>query len=255
MKLKFKLPKPPWNKLSKHLESLCRKALYDFDLITNEKSIAIALSGGKDSLCLLFLLKAISGKGFSDFDIHAIHIESEFSCGAGIDKNFLKNVCNQLDINYISKIQLKQDNLECYSCSRERRRLIFETAKELGIKTIAFGHHREDSIQTVLLNLFHKSEFAGILPKINMVHYDVNIIRPLIYICENKILEFSKHYGFYRMTCQCPKGQNSNRKKVEEFLKDIEEVFPNVRSNLQKSILSYGSNKALYVKKNRNKES
>jgi tRNA(Ile)-lysidine synthetase-like protein len=253
MKLNFKLPSPPWPKLGKNLESLCRKALHNFNLIEEEKSIAIALSGGKDSLTLLFLLHAISGRGFYPFDIHAIHVDGDFSCGAGIDKNFLKNICDELGVNFISKTSnQKIDALECYSCSRERRKLIFAAAKENGIKNIAFGHHRDDSVQTVLLNLFHKGEFAGMLPKVPMLNYDITIIRPLIYISEKQILEFAKHYGFFRMSCQCPKGQNSNRKKVEAFVSEIEEVFPHIRSNLSKSVFSYGSNKALFVKKNKN---
>lgn len=244
MKISLPLARPPWKKTGKYLESLCRKALYEFSLV-EETSIAVALSGGKDSLTLLFLLHAISGKGFPPFKLTAIHVDGEFSCGAGVDKAFLQAICNELKIPLIVKTsQIRKEKLECYSCSRERRKLIFKAAKELGIHTIAFGHHREDSLQTALLNLFHKGEFAGILPKIEMFHYGISIIRPLIFISEENIRQFAKEYGFSRISCNCPVGQNSYRKKAEDLLKKIEMIFPSTRTNLFQCIQNFGSKKA-----------
>src|SRR5690606_21094687 len=208
------------------------------------EKIAIALSGGKDSLSLLYLLHAIRGRGFPLFKIYAIHVEGEFSCGAGIDGGFLQAICRELEVPFIPcHSTQKREDLECYRCSRERRRLIFEAAKQVGATTIAFGHHRDDSAQTLLLNLLHKAEFAANLPKVKMHDYGVTIIRPLIYIDEASIREFAKQYGFARISCQCPVGQNSKRKTVDLLLKEIEEHFPNARSNLARAGLLYGSDK------------
>lgn len=244
--LKLPIAKPPWTTLGKELESCVRKAIYDFDLLDQGVTkIAIALSGGKDSLTLLFLLHALRGRGFPLFEIHAIHVDGEFSCGAGVQGNFLKAICREMEVNFISCNSLqKREDLECYSCSRERRRLIFNAAKEVGATTIAFGHHRDDSAQTLLLNLLHKAEFAANLPKVKMQAFGITIIRPLIYIGEESIRTFSKQYGFARITCQCPVGQNSKRKTVEEIIRHIEGHFPNVRGNLAKAGLVYGSDKA-----------
>ncbi len=244
----FFLPiaKPPWTKLGHRLESMCRKALFDFKLLEGTSPIAIALSGGKDSLTLLFLLKAILGRGFPNLEIHAIHIGGEFSCGAGIHEGFLKGICQELEVNFIVRRSSQtREKLECYSCSRERRRLIFEAAKEVGAHTIAFGHHRDDSIQTLLMNLLHKAEFAANLPKVPMIDYDITIIRPLLYIAESEIREFARLHGFARITCQCPVGQHSLRRKTEQLLLYIEETFPHVRENLARAGLLYGSDKAL----------
>ncbi len=211
----------------------------------NVERVAIALSGGKDSLGLLFLLHAIRGRGFPLFEIHAIHVGGEFSCGAGIEEGFLRAICRELGVNFITRYSTqKREELECYRCSRERRRLIFEAAKEVGATTIAFGHHRDDSAQTLLLNLFHKAEFAANLPKVPMHDYGITIIRPLIYIDEESLRNFAKHYGFARITCQCPVGQNSKRKVVDQIIRDIEAHFPHVRGNLAKAGLLYGSDKA-----------
>lgn len=236
----------PWPRLGKRLESMFRKALYEYGLLKDVTKIAVALSGGKDSLTLLFLLKAVCGRGFQNFEIHAIHVNGEFSCGAGVNQQFLENICHKLDVHLtVCESTQKRETLECYSCSRERRRLIFDAAKKVGITTIAFGHHRDDSIQTLLMNLLHKAEFAGNLPKIPMHDYGITIIRPLIFISENEIREFAKQQGFARIVCQCPVGQNSMRKQVETFLKQAEELFPNARENLAQAALSYGSQKAL----------
>jgi tRNA(Ile)-lysidine synthase TilS/MesJ len=247
MEIFIPIARPPWNTLGKELESCVRKAVFDFSLIEkNVERVAIALSGGKDSLALLFLLHALRGRGFPMFEIHAIHVEGEFSCGSGVDVGFLGAICRELGVNLIRRVSTqKREGLECYKCSRERRKLIFESARVVGAELVAFGHHRDDSAQTLLLNLLHKGEFAANLPKVKMHDYGVTIIRPLIYIGEEDIRTFAKQYGFARISCQCPVGQNSKRKVVDQLMKEMEVHFPNARSNLARSGLLYGSDKAL----------
>lgn len=246
MDIKNPIARPPWTGLGKELESSLRKAIFDFDLLDQDvKKIAIALSGGKDSLSLLYLLHAIRGRGFPRFDIYAIHVDGEFTCGAGIDRGFLGAICKELNVPLIRcQSTQKLETLECYRCSRERRRLIFDAAKEVGAATVAFGHHRDDSAQTLLLNLLHKAEFAANLPKVVMQNYGVTIIRPLIYIAEASLRQFAQEYGFLRITCQCPVGQNSKRKSVEQLIKQLEAHFPHARTNLARAGLLYGSDKA-----------
>lgn len=244
------LAKPPWTGLGKRLESLCRKALYEFQLIDGVEHLGIALSGGKDSLSLLYLLKAISGRGFPPFKITAIHVDGAFSCGSGVSAGFLKQICKELGVEYVSCQSTQTlEKLECYTCSRERRSLIFKAAKSRGIDTIAFGHHRDDSIQTLLMNLLHKAEFAAMLPKVPMHDYGITLIRPLIFVTEEEIKEFAAMYKFTRITCQCPIGQNSMRKTTKSLIDELEKVFPNAKENLAQSSLLYGSTKALHRKR------
>jgi tRNA(Ile)-lysidine synthase TilS/MesJ len=235
---------PPWRGTGKRIESQIRKAMYDFQMIEEEK-IAVALSGGKDSLALLIMLKAVAGRGFPPFQLAAIHVGGDFTCGAGVSEAFLQDVCDRLEIPLIIKhSHQKLETLECYSCSRERRKLLFEAAREWGSSTVAFGHHRDDNAQTVLMNLLHKAEFTGNLPKLKMIEYGVTIIRPLIFVGEHEIKEFAKQSGFLRVMCQCPVGQNSMRKQVDSLIKEMEALFPNVRENLSQAALNYGSDKA-----------
>jgi tRNA 2-thiocytidine biosynthesis protein TtcA len=236
---------PPWNQRGKKIESMVRKALYDFSLVEDASPIGVALSGGKDSITLLAMLKAILGRGFPKAPLHAFHVGGPYSCGAGVHPSFLKNICDSLEIPLTSlESSMTLETLSCYPCSRNRRSLIFEAAKEQGIYKIAFGHHREDHIQTLLMNLLHKGEFAGNLASVKMREYGVEILRPLLYVAESEIWHFAKTCGFARVTCQCPVGQDSMRKKVESLIGEIEELFPNVRDNLAHAGLKYGSKKA-----------
>ena len=232
-------------KIPKHLESLCRKAIKEFNLLEGAKHLGVALSGGKDSLTLLVLLHAINGHGFTPFNLTAFHVQGAFSCGPSITGPFLKKFCADLEVPLIiCQTDQALKKLECYSCSRTRRKLIFDAAKSHGVTTVAFGHHRDDSLQTLLMNTLHKAEFAANLPKVFMHHYNITIIRPLIHISEKDIFSFAKERGFARITCQCPVGQNSKRKQAEHLLKEMEAVFPNSRSNLAKLSLALGSDKA-----------
>lgn len=241
------MAKPPWTGIGKRLESKVRKALFDFKMLEGVTKLGVALSGGKDSLCLLFMLKAISGRGFAPFELYAFHVNGAFSCGAGITTGYLQRLCDELGVQFVVReATQKLETLECYSCSRERRRLLFEAAKSVGVETIAFGHHRDDSVQTLLMNLLHKAEFAANLPKVPMVNYGVTIIRPLIYVPEQDICTFAEHYGFKRIMCRCPVGQNSMRRQVSKLLEDIELLFPNARENIAQAGLMYGSDKALH---------
>jgi tRNA(Ile)-lysidine synthase TilS/MesJ len=239
------LAQPPWTGLGKRLESIVRKALFDFKMLEGVNKIGIALSGGKDSLTLLFLLKAISGRGFPQLDIHAIYIHGAYSCGAGIPIDYLSQICEKLGVHFHHReAKQKLESLECYGCSRERRGLLFEAVKSVGADTLAFGHHRDDHAQTVMMNLLLKGEFAGNLPKIRMQEYGVTILRPLIYVSEEDIRRFARQYGFMRITCRCPVGQNSMRKQVDRLISELEAAYPNARENIARAGLLYGSDKA-----------
>ena len=238
-------PKPPWTKLGRTLESATRKAIFEFELLEGVPKLGIALSGGKDSLTMLFMLKAIIGHGMPNIDLVGLHVEGSVSCGASVGSPFLIDFCKQLDVPLITRqAEPVQGELECYSCSRKRRTLLFDMAKEVGCTTIAFGHHRDDNAQTTLMNLLHKGEFAGLLPKITLHAYGITVIRPLIYIEEQSIVTFAKQYGFSRITCRCPAGQKSIRKQTDGLLYVLSSVFPNARANVASASLVYGSQKA-----------
>ncbi len=236
----------PLTKLGRRLESMTRKALYDYKMLEGVTRLGIALSGGKDSLSMLHLLKVIMGRGFPDLDIIAFHVSGEFSCGAGVHEGFLRSFCDALGVKLVVRESTqKLETLECYSCSRERRRLLFGAMHEHGVDTIAFGHHRDDNAQTALMNLFHKASFEGLQPTITMHAYGVRIIRPLIYVSEDDIRTFAQQRGYARTMCRCPVGQNSLRHQTETLLADTEGMYPNIRANVSMAALRHGTKKAL----------
>lgn len=239
-------PRPPWNGVGKKLEGAVRKALHTFKLVDGVSRLAVAVSGGKDSMTLLHLLHAISGKGFPPFELVCLHVEAEQGCGADVGKAYLTRVCQDLRIPLLTS-RMSAPASNCYVCSRKRRTLLFEMAREAQCTTIAFGHHRDDNIQTLLMNLCHKGEFAGMLPKIGMVKYGVTIIRPLIFVTEPQIKIFAQKHGFLRLVCQCPVGKNSSRKRIDLIVDSLEALYPHTRANLAHAALEYGSKKALAV--------
>lgn len=238
--------RPPWTALGKRLESQCRKAIFEFKLLEGVEKLGVALSGGKDSLTLLFLLHAMRGRGMGHFDLFALHVDGEFSCGANVSRSYLERICGALELPLVVRESTQRlEGLNCYSCSRERRGLLFAAAKELGATTVAFGHHRDDNAQTLVMNLLHKAEFASMLPKVPMIDYGVTIIRPLIYCKESDIKTFAQQQGFARLSCQCPVGQKSLRKESEALLQQMEKLYPHARDNITAASFTYGSDKAM----------
>ncbi len=235
---------PPWTTLGKKLESTCRKALFDFNLAENPP-ICVALSGGADSIALLLLLNAISGKGFIPFNPFAIHVENRALPNESLIL-FMQDLCERLQIPLIIKyMDLELNKLECYRCSRARRKIIFEEAKKQGASCVAFGHHRDDNAETFLLNILHKGECAAILPKIKMHNYGITIIRPLIYIAKADILNFISLCRIEIIPSICPKDKDSSRKVIKAIIAKLQDDFPSAQNNLASAGLLYGSKKAL----------
>lgn len=237
---------PPWKGVGKEIEKSVRKALHQFNMLEGVSSIAVALSGGKDSLTLLGMLAAVNGRGFPSFKLHALFVDGPYTCGAGVQRQQLEAWCQELSVPlHVLNSTQTLETLECYSCSRERRSLMFKMAKSLDIDAIAFGHHRDDLVETTLMNLFVKGDFAGMLPRVPMKKYGVTIIRPLIFAHEKTIIEFAKQQGFLRITCRCPVGQTSVRKKTKDLIGEIKEIFPQAESNIELAVLRQGSQAAL----------
>lgn len=217
----------------KKIEKLIRKAILSFNLIPKDQKIAIALSGGKDSLTLLDLLSKIQGKGFAKFDLKAFHVRGTYSCGASQSLKSIEQFCSsrEVDLTVLEQIQ-KREQLKCYPCSRQRRSLLFRAAKTEGYNTIAFGHHKQDHLETLMMNVFNKGEFLGLKPKLNMTHYEQTIIRPLIYVEEHHVVKYAQDQKFLPQVCQCPVGQTSHRREVKNFMQSLKNVFPYAEERL-----------------------
>ena len=237
---------PPWTRLGSKLESMCRKAIYEFELLKDVKKVAVALSGGKDSLSLLYLLKAISGKRAAGTGDHAVHVGGAFSCGAGVSEGFLGDLRRARDRIYLTCVSKQErEKLECYSCSRERRALIFEAAKKVGATTMAFGHHRDDSVQT----FWWISCIKGSLQRCCLRSPCTTMEWPSFVL---SFISLKKKSGNLRKCMALPVSFANAlldkircEKRTKGLIAALEREFPNARENLGSASLRYGSQKAL----------
>jgi len=223
------------------INSKIGKAVNDYDLIGEGDRILIAVSGGKDSMTLLDLLNKIQGWAPVKFEVFAVHIITDFHCGGCVHKTTLTDAFREMNIEYRFKdIKVLDDKgkTSCFWCSWNRRKAIFETAAELKCNKVALGHHKDDIVETMLMNLLYNGEFSAMNPKQEMFKGKITIIRPLCYVEENTIKKFAAESGLPEQLCKCPFGKDSRRKYVKEFIRQTEKTTPkiNIKTNIFKSV-------------------
>ncbi len=221
------------------ISSKIGKAIKDYNLIEDGDKLLVAVSGGKDSLSLLKMLLERKKWAPVKFDIIAVHIETDFRCGNCVHKKILTNLFKKMGAKYIFrkiKVLDKNKKTNCFWCSWSRRKALFEMAEAKGCNKIVFGHHKDDIIETTLLNMFFQGEFSTMNPRQELFKGTITIIRPLCYVEERMIKKFAKESGFPEQLCRCPYSQDSNRKYLKEFINRIEKRSPNVRTNIFRSV-------------------
>ena len=222
-----------------HISSRIGKAIGDYNLIEEGDKILVAVSGGKDSLTLLELLKARQKWSPVKFDLFAAHIRTDFSCSACTHTEKLKKFFTDLGIEYVFKkisVLGKNKTTSCFWCSWNRRKALFEIADSLGCTKVALGHHKDDIIETTLLNLFFQGEFSSMNPRQELFKGKIIIIRPLCYVEEKMTNLFAKEHNFPSQLCKCPNSQDSNRKYMKKLIYDLEKRSPDVKTNLFNSL-------------------
>ena len=137
---------------------------------------------------------------------------------------------------HIEKVKIKPKNISCFWCSWNRRKALFEVADRFGCKKVALGHHKDDIIETILLNLFFHGEISAMSPKQELFKGKIIIIRPLAYVEEDMIRRFARTAGFPHQKCACPNSITSNRTKIAQIIKDLEKVCPELKTNIFKSV-------------------
>lgn len=214
------------------------RAIMDYKMLSGNDKIAVAVSGGKDSLALLHIL--LGRKRFVpiEYDILAIHID------LGYPRSFSKELrayFKKLGVKYhIERIRtLKKQRtkeINCFRCSWNRRKALFQAADRLGYNKIALGHHYDDIIQTTLLNLFFNGEISTMVPRQELFKGKITLIRPLAYVEEDMIRRFAKTMDFPSYDCVCPNSVASNRAKMAGIIRDIKKICPDVKKNIFRSV-------------------
>ena len=225
----------------KEIRSLMGKAIHRFGLIQEGDRILVGVSGGKDSLSLLTLLSERAKRVPIHYDLLAVHVDLGFeSSGADMLKEFFeaKKIAYHIEPTQIAELANGPDNREnpCFLCSWERRKRIFSLAQRFGCNKVAFGHHKDDIIETLLLNIFYSAEISTMLPVQPMFDGKITLVRPLALLEERKIERFAKEMGLPYFPCGCPASGRSKRKRVKELIGALERENGRVKGNIFRAL-------------------
>lgn len=233
-------------KTGSYISNRIGKAIADYNLIEHKDRILVAVSGGKDSMTLLKLLAERKRWAPVSFELIAMHVETDFRCGGCIHTKKLKTFFKSLGVkSHFAKIRVREKGQEgkvkgkgvsCFWCAWNRRKALFMAADKLGCTKIALGHHKDDIIETLLLNLLFQGEFAAMNPRQELFGGKIVIIRPLCYVEEENMKKFAGESGFPSQVCRCPNADTSKRRMMKNFIKDMEKVCPHVKTNIFRSI-------------------
>jgi len=216
------------------------KANRDFDLIADGDRIAVAVSGGKDSLTLLELLHGRRRSVPAKYGLVPVHIVSDWRCTDFDHRAWLEQHFQSLGLEYAFREITIMGDAEaepgCFWCAWNRRKALFQTAHELGCNKVAFGHHADDIAQTTLLNLFYQGRLETMEPKVEFFDGVITVIRPLAYVPEKEIVRFAQVAGFPLETATCPHAATSRRTRMAQILRQIEADCPRARVNLFRAV-------------------
>ncbi|NWO02826.1 MAG: tRNA 2-thiocytidine(32) synthetase TtcA [Idiomarinaceae bacterium] len=222
-----------FNKLQKRIRRDAGKAIQDFGMIEDGDHIMVCLSGGKDSYTLLDTLLYLQKVAPVRFSLVAVNLDQK---QPGFPEHVLPGYLEKLGVDYniveedtysIVKDKIPEGKTTCSLCSRLRRGILYRTAKELKATKIALGHHRDDMIETLFLNMFHGGKLKSMPPKLASDNGEHVVIRPLAYAREKDIEQYSEAMEFPIIPCNlCGSQENLQRKQIKQMLNGWDKQFP-----------------------------
>jgi tRNA 2-thiocytidine biosynthesis protein TtcA len=227
------------NKLFKRLARQVGQAIGDYNMIEDGDKVMVCLSGGKDSYAMLDILMRLRERAPINFDIVAVNLDQK---QPGFPEHVLPEYLKQLDIPFhienqdtysIVKRLVPEGKTTCSLCSRLRRGILYRVAGELGATKIALGHHRDDILQTLLLNLFYGGKLKGMPPKLQSDDGKNIVIRPLAYVKETDLEKYAELREFPIIPCNlCGSQPNLKRAEMKALIRDWEKRFPGRIENM-----------------------
>lgn len=223
--------------LEKRISRTIGKAIYRYKMIEDGDRILAAVSGGKDSLTMLWDLARRKRSFPLDYELEAFHLSSDF-CSCCAKKNLTDLVASwgvTLHTGFAAIMgRLKPgQKMNCYWCSTQRRIELIKFAREHNFNKIALGHHMDDIIETFIMNLCYRGEMSTMLPVIKYDKYPtISIIRPLAMVREEQIIQFASQREIDHVVCSCPYGKNSTRKTIKATIANLAKDNKLVRYNI-----------------------
>lgn len=207
-----------------------RKAIQEYEMIKNGDSIAVGISGGKDSLVMLAGLKMLQRFIGIDYTVHALSIDPMFGGKSG-DYSQIEKLCRDYEIpftvipTHIAEIvfDIRKEPNPCSLCARMRRGALLTATKEAGCSKLALGHNRDDAVETFFMNLFNEGRIDCFSPVSYMSHHDVTVIRPLLFAPERTVASAARKMNFPVMKSACPEDGHTNRETMRQFILEKEQ--------------------------------
>ncbi|MBQ8224304.1 MAG: adenine nucleotide alpha hydrolase family protein [Bacteroides sp.] len=224
------------DKLLRRIERRFAKGVVEYGLIEGGDRILIGLSGGKDSLALLELLARRSRIHKPHFSVVATHVVMK-NIPYQSDVEYLRDFCTNAGVELIlheAEFDASTDNRKspCFLCSWNRRKALFTVAKEQSCNKIALGHHMDDILETLLMNITFQGAFGTMPPKLVMKKFDMTIIRPLCLVHESDLLQLAALHGYRKQVKNCPHEHESHRTSMKGILQQLEAMNPEARYSL-----------------------
>ena len=223
------------------LMSVARKAIDDYEMIQEGDKIAIGISGGKDSLALLYALHGLKQFYPKKFEIIAISVHLGYE---DMDFSPVQELCDSMGVDYhlvktdIGNIvfQMRKEDSPCSLCSKMRKGALNDKAKELGCNKVAYGHHKDDVVETMMLSLIYEGRFHSFAPVTYLDRMDLTLIRPLLYLKEADVIGFMHKYEFPVVKNSCPVDGHTKREYVKNLLSDINAEAQGVKERMFSAI-------------------
>ena len=239
-------------KYRKYLWSPFIQAAKEFSLIEEGDKIAVAISGGKDSLLMAKLLQELKRASRTNFELVFIAMNPGFNeiNLENLKKNLehLKIPCEIYDDNIFQIAEKMAKDYPCYMCAKMRRGSLYSKAVSLGCNKLALGHHLDDVVETVLMSMFQMSKYETMLPKLKADNFEIELIRPLYYVEEKNIIKFTKNNGILAMNCGCTVAAgktSSKRRETKELITELTKNNPNIKKNILNSTKNVNLEKIL----------
>lgn len=225
------------------LLSYTRKAVDEYSMIQEGDHIAVGISGGKDSLTLLYALHGLKRFYPQKFELSAVTVDLGFE---KFNLEPIQNLCKELEVPYkVVKsdiydilFHVRQESNPCSLCAKMRKGALNEAVKEMGCNKVAYAHHKDDIIETMLLSLIFEGRFYSFSPKTYLDRMDLTVIRPMMFVDEMEVIGFRNKYSLPVVKGKCPVDGHTKRQYAKELLRELNKEHPGTKERMFHAILT-----------------